>query len=110
MSEWYVSQVKVREGDKSIGEPGLICEETVLTIKASYRAAHRSYNVFKSLGTEDLGLYEWSKNKKSYAASLKAQKRRNRKLTKADLAPAIMELAQEDKAREAEEASQPEKG
>lgn len=104
MSEWYVSQVKVREGDKSIGEPGLICEETVLTIKASYAAAHRSYNVFKSLGTENVGLYEWSKNKKSYAASLKSQKRRkSRKLTKADLAPALLELSKEDAARDAQE-------
>ena len=37
MSEWYVSQVKVREGDKSIGEPGLVCEEKVLTIKLEQR-------------------------------------------------------------------------
>tara|TARA_E500000331_G_scaffold352703_1_gene401833 strand:- start:7398 stop:7730 length:333 start_codon:yes stop_codon:yes gene_type:complete len=103
MSDWYVSRINVREGNKAAGEPGLIAEERVLTIKAPYAAAKRSYEVFKSLGIPDVGLYEWSKNKKSYAASLKSQKRRkSKKLTKADLAPALMELAKEDKAREKE--------
>tara|TARA_B100000287_G_C20660712_1_gene790024 strand:+ start:805 stop:1137 length:333 start_codon:yes stop_codon:yes gene_type:complete len=101
MSDWYVSQINVREGDRSAGEPALVAEEKVLTIKAPYRAAERSYHVFRSLGTPNVGLYEWSRNKKSYAASLKNQKRRkSRKLTKADLAPALMELAKEDAARE----------
>ncbi len=101
MSDWYVSTINVRNGDPSGGEPALVVEEKVLTIKAPYAAAHRSYQVFRSLGTPNVGLYEWSKNKKSYAASLKAQKRRKtRKLTKADLAPAMMELAKEDAARE----------
>ena len=104
MSDWYVSQINVREGDRSVGEPALVAEEKVLTIKAPYKAAARSYQVFRSLGTPNVGLYEWSRNKKSYAASLKAQKRRkSRKLTKADLAPALMELAKEDAAREAAE-------
>ncbi len=102
MSEWYVSQVNVRRGDADAGESAIVAEEKVLTIKASYDAAHRSYQVFRSLGTPNVGLYEWSKNKKSYAASLKSQKRRKaKKLTKADLAPAILELAKEDEAREA---------
>jgi len=99
MSEWYVSQVNVRNGNKEAGEPGIVMEEHVLTIKAPYRAAHRSYQVFRSLGTPNVGLYCWDmkQNKKSYAASLKSQKRRRgRKLTKADLAPALMELAKED--------------
>ena len=73
MSDWYVSRINVREGNKAAGEPGLIAEERVLTIKAPYAAAKRSYEVFKSLGIPDVGLYEWSKNKKSYAASLKSQ-------------------------------------
>ena len=96
MSDWYVSQINVREGDKTAGEPALVAEEKVLTIKAPYDSAKRSYGVFRALGTPNIGLYEWNKNKKSYAASLKAQKRRNRELTKADLAPALMELARED--------------
>lgn len=106
MSDWYVSQINVREGDRSAGEPALVAEEKVLTIKAPYRAAERSYHVFRSLGTPNVGLYEWSRNKKSYAASLKSQKRRkSRKLTKADLAPALMELAKEDAAREEAQAN-----
>ena len=53
-----------------------------------------------------MGLYPWDVNKKSYAASLKAQKRRkSKKLTKADLAPALMELAKEDAARDDAEAN-----
>ena len=104
MADWYVSQVNVREGNPAEGEPALVVEEKVLTMKAPYRAAHRSYNVFRSLGTPNVGLYPWETNKKSYAASLKAQKRRkSKKLTKADLAPALMELAKEDEAREAAE-------
>ena len=103
MSDWYVSTINVRNGDQSAGEPALVAEEKVLTIKAPYAAAQRSYHVFRSLGTPNVGLYEWSKNKKSYAASLKAQKRRKRKLTKADLASAMMELAKEDAARETTE-------
>ena len=101
MADWYVSQVNVREGNPAEGEPALVVDEKVLTIKAPYRAAQRSYNVFRSLGTPNIGLYPWESNKKSYAASLKAQKRRkSKKLTKADLAPALMELAREDEARE----------
>ena len=103
MSDWYVSQINVREGDRSAGEPALVAEEKVLTIKAPYKAAARSYRVFLSLGTPNVGLYEWNRNKKSYAASLKSQKRRKRKLTKADLAPALLELAKEDAARETAE-------
>tara|TARA_B100000131_G_scaffold257392_1_gene252393 strand:- start:150 stop:482 length:333 start_codon:yes stop_codon:yes gene_type:complete len=106
MSDWYVSQINLRNGDVGAGEPALVAEEKVLTIKAPYKAAQRSYHVFRSLGTPNVGLYEWSKNKKSYAASLKSQKRRKtKKLTKADLAPALMELAKEDAAREAIEAN-----
>ena len=104
MSDWYVSQINVREGDRSAGEPALVAEEKVLTVKAPFAAASRSLGVFKSLGTPNVGVYEWSKNKKSYAASMKAQKRRkSKKLTKADLAPAMLELAKEDASR-AEEA------
>ena len=101
MADWYVSQVNVREGNPAEGEPALVVDEKVLTIKAPYRAAQRSYNVFRSLGTPNIGLYPWESNKKSYAASLKAQKRRkSKKLTKADLAPALIELAREDADRE----------
>lgn len=97
MSEWYVSQVNVRLGDEAAGEPAIVAEEKVLTLKASYAAANRSYEVFRSLGTPNVGLYCWDVNKKSYAASLKAQKRRKaKKLTKADLAPALLQLAKED--------------
>ena len=104
MADWYVSQVNIRTGDTSAGEPAFVSEEKVLTIKAPYAAAKRSYEVFRSLGTPNVGLYPWDVNKKSYAASLKAQKRRkSKKLTKADLAPALMELAKEDAAREAAE-------
>ena len=101
MADWYVSQVNVREGNPAEGEPALVVDEKLITIKEPYRAAQRSYNVFRSLGTPNIGLYPWESNKKSYAASLKAQKRRkSKKLTKADLAPALMELAREDEARE----------
>jgi hypothetical protein len=97
MADWYVSQVNVREGNPDNGEPALVVEEKVLTVKAPYAAAERSYNIFRQLGTPNVGLYPWKTNKKSYAASLKAQKRRKtKKLTKADLAPALMELARED--------------
>ena len=100
MSDWYVSQINVRNGDRGAGEPALVAEEKVLTIKAPYKAAERSYHVFRSLGTPNVGLYEWSSNKKSYAASIKSQKRRrSKKLTKADLAPALLELAKEDASR-----------
>ena len=103
MSQWYVSCVDVREGDPAKGEPAIVAEERVLTIKADYHAANRSYEVFRSLGTPNVGLYCWEKNKKSYAASLKAQKRRKtKKLTNADLAPAMLELAKEDAKREKE--------
>ena len=101
MADWYVSQVNVREGDADAGEPALVVDEKVLTVKAPYDAAKRSYELFCSLGTPNVGLYPWATNKKSYAASLKAQKRRkSKKLTKADLAPALLELAKEDEARE----------
>ena len=104
MSDWYVSTVNVRNGDPADGEKALVVEEKVLTIKAPYAAAKRSYEVFRSLGTPNVGLYPWDTIKKSYAASIKAQKRRkSKKLTKADLAPALMELAKEDAAREATE-------
>lgn len=108
MSDWYVSQINVRNGDRGAGEPALVVEEKVLTIKAPYKAAERSYHVFRSLGTPNVGLYEWSSNKKSYAASIKSQKRRrSKKLTKADLAPAMLELAKEDASRaEASDASE----
>ena len=106
MADWYVSQVNVREGDTSAGEPALVVEEKVLTMKAPYDASKRSYELFCSLGTPNVGLYPWASNKKSYAASLKAQKRRkSKKLTKADLAPALLELAKEDADREATETS-----
>ena len=106
MADWYVSQVNVREGDDNAGEPALVVEEKVLTMKAPYDAAKRSYDLFCSLGTPNVGLYPWASNKKSYAASLKAQKRRkSKKLTKADLAPALLELAKEDADREATETS-----
>ena len=109
MSDWYVSQINVRAGDESAGERSIVAEEKVLTIKAPYSSAKRSYELFRSLGTPNVGLYEWAPNKKSYAASLKAQKRRNRKLTKADLAPALLDIAKEDAAREAA-ATNPEEG
>jgi hypothetical protein len=109
MSQWYVSRIDVRAGDPSKGEPAVVAEEKVLTIKATYRAANRSYGVFRSLGTPNVGLYCWEKNKKSYAASLKSQKRRKaKKLTTADLAPALLELAKEDAKRE--EATDAQKG
>ena len=102
--QWYVSRIEVRNGDKAQGEAIFVAKESVLTIKDSYRAASRSFRNFKALGIENIGLYQWESNKKSYAASIKSQKRRVRKLTKADIAPAIAELAKEISASAAEEA------
>ena len=56
MADWYVSQINVREGNPAEGEPALVVDEKVLTMKAPYGAAQRSYNVFRSLGTPNVGL------------------------------------------------------
>lgn len=95
MPQYYVSRIDLRPGDESKGEPAIVADERVLTIKADYHAAHRSYQIFKSLGTPNVGLYCWEKNKKSYAASLKKQKsRKYAKLRIAELEKQYEESAQ----------------
>jgi len=110
MSDFYVSRIDVRAGDPTAGEPAVVAEEVVLTLKAPYHAAERSYQKFRALGIENIGLYEYSLYKKSYAASLKAQKRRKfKKITLADVAKDLQEFMEEGKP-DADQETHTEKG
>jgi|MDSV01.1.fsa_nt_gb hypothetical protein len=104
--KYYLTKTDVRRGDPQKGEPAIVATEVVMTKPATYKATEGARQRWTAMGIENLHVIKHeAKRYNSLVREQNKRRRKEKKMTKADLAAIVAEFADNEQEKESEDNS-----